>query len=70
VIADGSDGIGKPAHVREMFRFWSASLVGVLDWLRDLVDRIEAGEYVLADDSPTAFGTPPLVDDPTTPPSG
>lgn len=60
MIADGPDEIGKPAHVREMFRYWSASLVGVLEWLRDLVERIEAGEYVLADDSPKAFGMPPL----------
>ncbi|GAB3870894.1 hypothetical protein GCM10029964_006230 [Kibdelosporangium lantanae] len=63
MIAENPDEIGKPAHVREMFRYWSASLVGVLDWLRDLVARLEAGEYVLADDSPTAFGMPPPTDE-------
>jgi DNA-binding PadR family transcriptional regulator len=66
MIAEGPDEVGKPAHVREMFRYWSASLVGVLDWLRDLVERIEAGEYVLADDSPTAFGMPPVDSVPPT----
>ncbi|TCO58403.1 PadR family transcriptional regulator [Actinocrispum wychmicini] len=50
---------GKPVHIREMFRYWNAAAVGVLEWLRDLLARVEAGEYEFADDSPHSFGMPP-----------
>jgi DNA-binding PadR family transcriptional regulator len=58
-IADGEDQAGKPPHIMEMFRYWNATVAGTLDWLRDLVARIEAGEYTFADDGPGAFGSPP-----------
>lgn len=50
---------GKPPHIGEMFRYWVATNDAELTWLRDLVERLEAGEYEFADDSPHAFGVPP-----------
>jgi hypothetical protein len=52
--------IGKPPHVREMFTYWLVTVEAELTWLKDLVARLEAGEYTLADDSPAAFGNPPI----------
>jgi DNA-binding PadR family transcriptional regulator len=63
-IAEQPGEMGKPRHIREMFRYWNASVDGVLDWLRDLVKRIEDGEYEFADESPTAFGAPPVQPSP------
>jgi DNA-binding PadR family transcriptional regulator len=59
-IAENPGDMGKPPHIREMFRFWNASSTGVVEWLRDLVKRIESGEYDFADDTPEAFGVPPI----------
>ncbi|CAM4156829.1 PadR family transcriptional regulator [Kibdelosporangium persicum] len=50
---------GKPPHVREMFTYWLVTIQAEVRWLEDLVARLEAGEYVFADDSPAAFGNPP-----------
>ena len=50
---------GKPPHVRELFRLWHYSLDSGADWTRQLIASLEAGEYVMADDSPHAFGLPP-----------
>jgi DNA-binding PadR family transcriptional regulator len=61
-IADTDQATGKPAHIMEMFRFWNATVGGALGWLRELVGRVEAGEYTFADDSPAAFGSPPRND--------
>jgi DNA-binding PadR family transcriptional regulator len=47
---------GHPAHVTELYRLWVASVGAELDWAKDLVRRLEAGEYVMADDDETAFG--------------
>ncbi len=58
-IAEKPGDMGKPAHIREMFQYWNANSQGVLDWLRDLVERVEGGEYVFADESTAAFGAPP-----------
>jgi len=65
-IAEKPGDIGKPAHIREMFRFWNASSIGVVEWLRDLVDRLRAGEYEFADENPAAFGMPPVDSAPPT----
>jgi DNA-binding PadR family transcriptional regulator len=57
-LLETSDAMGKPPHVREMFDFWVHIVDGELTWLRAFVARVEAGEYVFADDSPEAFGVP------------
>lgn len=50
---------GQPAHVSELYRLWGAQVRTTLAWARDLVERLEAGEYVMADDPGQSFGTPP-----------
>jgi DNA-binding PadR family transcriptional regulator len=57
VLEHGVDW-GHPPHVNELYRLWDTSLDAVLRWTRDLVSRLEAGEYVMADDAPGAFGQP------------
>ncbi|QRN80936.1 MAG: PadR family transcriptional regulator [Nocardiopsis sp. BM-2018] len=51
---------GKPAHVRELFRLWHYTVDAGADWTRQLIASLETGEYVMADDSPQAFGLPPV----------
>jgi DNA-binding PadR family transcriptional regulator len=58
-MAEKEDDWGQPPHVRELFRLWQAHTEANLDWLRALVARLEAGEYVMADDEGRAFGEPP-----------
>jgi DNA-binding PadR family transcriptional regulator len=58
-IASAPGERGKPVHIQEMFHYWNANASGVLDWMRDLVARVQAGEYVFADDSSDSFGSPP-----------
>ncbi len=53
--------MGKPAHVRELFRHWQYSADTEVRWTRQLIERLQAGEYVMADDSPDHFGRPGSV---------
>ncbi len=55
---NSSDDMGKPAHVRELFRHWEYSADAEVRWTKELIRRLEAGEYVMADDSPDHFGRP------------
>jgi DNA-binding PadR family transcriptional regulator len=41
--------MGKPAHVSELFRLWLVHLEGQVGWTRELIERLEAGEYELKD---------------------
>jgi DNA-binding PadR family transcriptional regulator len=41
--------MGKPAHVSELFRLWLVHLEGQVRWTRELIERLEAGEYALKD---------------------
>jgi DNA-binding PadR family transcriptional regulator len=61
---DSADDMGKPAHVRELFRHWQYSAEAEVRWTRQLIERLEAGEYVMADDSPEHFGRPGPADGP------
>jgi DNA-binding PadR family transcriptional regulator len=56
-LASAAD-MGKPAHVRELFRHWQYSAEAEVRWTRQLIERLEAGEYVMADDSREHFGRP------------
>jgi DNA-binding PadR family transcriptional regulator len=58
-IAPADGERGKPRHIREMFTYWLVTMDAQLAWLKDLVSRLESGEYTLADDRPDAFGNPP-----------
>jgi DNA-binding PadR family transcriptional regulator len=53
-----SVGLGTPEHVGELFRLWGAISATSLTWLEGLIARLEAGEYVMADDTGDAFGAP------------
>ncbi|RSM42050.1 PadR family transcriptional regulator [Amycolatopsis balhimycina DSM 5908] len=58
LIEEGSEW-GQPAHIAELFGLWAQISAASLDWLRNLITRLEAGEYVMADDPGRAFGEPP-----------
>lgn len=55
------DAIGKPAHVHELPRLWEYTGDANIRWARALVDRLSAGEFTMADDSPDHFGHPASV---------
>ncbi|WP_027943090.1 PadR family transcriptional regulator [Amycolatopsis taiwanensis] len=57
-LAGQREGWGQPAHIRELFLVWQMQNETSLSWLRGLIERLEAGEYVMADDSGRAFGQP------------
>lgn len=62
-LLDNGAEWGHPAHVAELYRLWTASAGAELEWARDLVSRLEAGEYVMADDvaeDARPFGLPPI----------
>lgn len=50
--------IGKPEHVDELYRLWMAASEASIAWTTEFVERLEAGRYVLADDSAESFGSP------------
>ncbi|MBA0125474.1 helix-turn-helix transcriptional regulator [Haloechinothrix sp. YIM 98757] len=49
---------GEPEHVAEMYRLWFTQLDATIGWATDLIDRLESGQYTMADDSSRAFGAP------------
>ncbi len=51
--------LGTPAHVGELYRLWGGITDASLTWLEGLIARLEAGEYVMADESGDVFGEPP-----------
>jgi DNA-binding PadR family transcriptional regulator len=53
-----SAGWGQPAHLAELYRLWCSTIDATAQWVRDLVERLESGEYVMADDGPDHFGCP------------
>ena len=51
--------LGTPEHVGELYRLWNGITDTSLAWLEGLIGRLEAGEYVMADERDDAFGVPP-----------
>ncbi|MEY7973011.1 PadR family transcriptional regulator [Saccharomonospora xinjiangensis] len=49
---------GHPRHVSALYRLWRAHVEADTTWTRDLLDRLGAGEYVMADDAGNSFGRP------------
>jgi DNA-binding PadR family transcriptional regulator len=49
---------GQPAHVEDLYRLWEKHAAASVSWLKDVIGRLEAGEYVMADDPGRAFGEP------------
>jgi DNA-binding PadR family transcriptional regulator len=54
--AGTTSATGKPAHVRELSRLWEFAGDADIRWARSLLDRLTAGEFTMADDSPDHFG--------------
>jgi DNA-binding PadR family transcriptional regulator len=52
---------GQPEHVEELYQLWAFAVDAQERWLRQLIERLEAGKYVMADDEGAAFGAPPVV---------
>jgi DNA-binding PadR family transcriptional regulator len=55
------DAVNKPAHVHELPRLWEYTGDANIRWARALVDRLAAGGFTMADDSPDHFGRPAPV---------
>jgi DNA-binding PadR family transcriptional regulator len=55
LLRDGTDW-GHPAHINEMYRLWLVCVDATIGWTEDLIKRLEAGEYRMADDAPDHFG--------------
>jgi DNA-binding PadR family transcriptional regulator len=49
---------GQPEHVNNLYWLWEGHARASLSWLKGVIERLEAGEYVMADDPGQAFGTP------------
>lgn len=56
---DSWASMGKPAHVTELARLWLLAAEMEVRWTTGLITRLKNGEYEMADDSPTSFGSPP-----------
>lgn len=50
----------KPEHVRPLFTLWELTVGAAVEWTRRLIRELEEGRYTMADDSPRAFGLPPV----------
>lgn len=57
-VLDHGTAWGQPEHVEELYRLWVGAVSAQEEWLRGLVERLESGKYVMADDEGVAFGTP------------
>lgn len=57
MLSDGAEW-GKPAHLAELYRLWLGHIDATAVWTEDLIKRLEAGEYVMADDGSDHFGAP------------
>ncbi|RCV52807.1 PadR family transcriptional regulator [Marinitenerispora sediminis] len=54
---------GAPAHVRELHGLWVDTTQGGAAWTRRLIERLEAGTYVMAGEAGATFGAPAEVPD-------
>ncbi|WP_026360776.1 PadR family transcriptional regulator [Amycolatopsis nigrescens] len=59
LLAEDSSDWGQPPHIGELYRLWERHADASVGWLRELIERLEGGEYVMADDDGRAFGEPP-----------
>lgn len=51
--------MGQPAHVAELYQLWSLHAEASVTWIKELIQHLEAGEYVMAGEGEPAFGEPP-----------
>jgi DNA-binding PadR family transcriptional regulator len=60
VLQHGSEW-GQPEHVNALYRMWLSQVEAALAWTDDLIKRLRAGEYAMADDSSPAFCPPKFL---------
>ncbi|WP_199432610.1 PadR family transcriptional regulator [Qaidamihabitans albus] len=53
---------GQPEHVNALYRMWQGQVEADLNWAADLIERLRAGEYAMADDPEPAFGRPGAIE--------
>ncbi|HYQ62724.1 PadR family transcriptional regulator [Actinophytocola sp.] len=58
-LVDNGTSWGQPEHVTELYHLWVNTISAQEVWLRGLIERLEAGRYVMADDEGGSFGAPP-----------
>ena len=58
LLAEDAEDWGRPEHVRELYLLWRSHAEASASWLRGLIDRLEAGQYHMADDPGRSFGEP------------
>lgn len=58
LLAADTKAAEQPPHVSELFRLWGAHAMASVTWLRGVIERLEAGEYGMADDPGQSFGSP------------
>ncbi len=58
VVSEQGTNWGQPQHVNALYRLWRAHVEADIAWTEDLVRRLRAGEYVMADDAGHSFGSP------------
>ncbi|MCP2168741.1 PadR family transcriptional regulator [Goodfellowiella coeruleoviolacea] len=51
-------GASAPEHTGELARLWLTHAEAMRDWVRGVLDRLEAGQYRMADDPGEHFGHP------------
>ncbi|WP_067965811.1 PadR family transcriptional regulator [Nocardiopsis trehalosi] len=54
----------KPAHVRELFEWWSVQGAAAVAFTRGMIERLEDGAYEMAGEVPAPFGLPAPHPDP------
>ncbi|MEU3273592.1 PadR family transcriptional regulator [Saccharomonospora sp. NPDC006951] len=57
-LIDSSGKWGQPEHVRSMYRLWKIQLDGVIEWLTGVIEQLDSGDFVMADDPGKSFGSP------------
>ncbi|HVW39883.1 MAG TPA: PadR family transcriptional regulator [Amycolatopsis sp.] len=59
LLAEEPGNWRQPEHVSELYLLWRAHAEASATWLRGLIERLEAGQYRMADDPGRSFGEPP-----------
>lgn len=57
-MLDHGTSWGQPEHVEELYRLWVNAISGQETWLRGMIERLESGRYLMADDEGAVFGAP------------
>jgi DNA-binding PadR family transcriptional regulator len=56
--AEWSGDNALPPHVDALLSFWTFTSASSHDWVQGLIDKIDGGAYIFADEDQNAFGNP------------